>query len=175
MEKKTLLIINSIILSIIILIMVGVLVSEAVYEHRVRNHYINETNISIQFDDNSKKFDPAKPTLLLIHTQRCGLCVRFLPIFNKASKKYKDKYNFVALEGNDPRNYTLVQDNVTELPMVYIYDTSIGNKIHIPSTMLGDEEHFFFELDRYLHFRSLLNLEQAVKDHQEAIAKTQKK
>ena len=90
-------------------------------------------------------------------------------------KKYKDKYNFVALEGNDPRNYTLVQDNVTELPMVYIYDTSIGNKIHIPSTMLGDEEHFFFELDRYLHFRSLLNLEQAVKDHQEAIAKIQKK
>ena len=129
----------------------------------------------IQFDDKSKKFDPAKPTLLLIHTQRCGLCVRFLPLFNKASKKYKDKYNFVALEGNDPRNYTLVQDNVTELPMVYIYDTSIGNKIHIPSTMLGDEEHFFFELDRYLHFRSLLNLEQAVKDHQEAIAKIQKK
>ena len=38
-----------------------------------------------------------------------------------------------------------------------------------------DEEHFFFELDRYLHFRSLLNLEQAVKDHQEAIAKIQKK
>ena len=59
--------------------------------------------------------------------------------------------------------------------MVYIYDTSIGNKIHIPSTMLGDEEHFFFELDRYLHFRSLLNLEQAVKDHQEALAKIQKK
>lgn len=174
MEKKTLLIINSIILSIIVLIMVGVLVSEAVYEHRVRNHYINETNISIQFDDKSKN-SILQTNSTLIHTQRCGLCVRFLPLFNKASKKYKDKYNFVALEGNDPRNYTLVQDNVTELPMVYIYDTSIGNKIHIPSTMLGDEEHFFFELDRYLHFRSLLNLEQAVKDHQEAIAKIQKK
>ena len=175
MEKKTLLVINSIILGIIVLIIVGVLISEAVYEYRVRNHYINETNISIQFDDNNKKFDPSKPTVLLIHTERCGLCVRFLPLFNKASKVYKDKYNFVALEGNDPRNYTLVQDNVTELPMVYIYDTSIGNKIHIPSTMLGDEQHFFFELDRYLHFRSLLNLEQAVKDQQEALAKTQKK
>lgn len=175
MEKKSLLVINSIILGIILLISVGFLISESIYEHRVKNHYINETNISIQFDDKDKKFDSTKPTVLLIHTQRCGLCVRFLPLFNKASQKYKGKYNFVALEGNDPRNYTLVENNVTELPMVYIYDTSIGNKIHLPSTMLGDEEHFYFELDRYLHFRSLLNLEQAVKDQKEAIANTQKK
>ncbi len=175
MDKKSLVIINSIILGIIVLVLLGFLISECVYTHRINNHYINETNISVQFDDKSKKFDTSLPTVLLIHTQRCGLCIRFLPIFNKASIKYKGKYNFVALEGHDPRNYTLVQDNVTELPMVYIYDTSIGNKIHIPSTMLGDEEHFYFELDRYLHFRSLLNLDQAVKDHQEALAKIQKK
>lgn len=175
MDKKSLVIINSIILGIITLVLLGFLISESVYTCRVNNHYINETNISVQFDDKNKKFDPSLPTILLIHTQRCGLCIRFLPIFNNASVKYKGKYNFVALEGNDPRNYTLVQGNVTELPMVYIYDTSIGNKIHIPSTMLEDEEHFYFELDRYLHFRSLLNLDQAVKDHQEAIAKIQKK
>lgn len=174
MEKKSVLIINSIILGIILLIIVGVLISEAVYSYRVKNHYINETNIAVTFNDKSKHFDDKKPTVVLIHTQRCGLCIRFMPIFNKAAEKYKNKYNFIALEGNDPRNFSLVQDNVTELPMVYIYDTSIGNKVHIPSTMFVDEQHFCFELDRYLHFRSLLNLEQAEKDQKEALAKTHK-
>ncbi len=175
MEKKSLLIINSVILGVILFIALGVLISEGIYDYRVKNHYINETNIAVTFDDKNEHFDNSKPTVLLIHTQRCGLCIRFLPIFNKAAAKYKKQCNFVALEGNDPRNFTLVQDNVSELPMVYIYDTSIGNKIHIPSTMLGDEQHFYFELDRYLHFRSLLNLEQAQKDQQEALAKIHKK
>lgn len=165
MNKKT---ITISILCIVCIIFIGA-ISFAV-NHLDKKAYVSENMIAQDLFSNSK-LDKTKPTLVFFHSERCGYCVRFAPIFEKLSKEYNKTFNFVTLDVDNPKNFDLARGNVVELPSVFIFDTSIGNKVQIPMAELFSENALRYELDRYTRIRSFIDLDKAEKDFEKQINK----
>ncbi|MBR1942312.1 hypothetical protein IJ843_01095 [bacterium] len=179
MEKRKKLIITSVVIAIILVILaiVFAILNKDNYKNERNEQLYIENNIIKSFHE-ARSLDNDKPTLVLFYGNYCINCHKFMPFFNKLSKDYGKKYNFLALNIQDPANYPLVSGNVGAIPTLVIFDTSIGNKIHISLPAIRSYNDLKAELDRYLRIRSYIDLDKAKNEHQnfmeEYLIKTQK-
>lgn len=98
-----------------------------------------------------------KPFLVMFHTEWCGYCKKFMPKFKMLSEQYKDKYNFVLIDGDNTHNYFLIRDfAIGGFPTIYIVDPTIENRILISNTLYDDIDKVKWEMNRYLRIRSMI-------------------
>ena len=103
-----------------------------------------------------------KPSVALFYVDWCGFCLRFMPRYQVLSTMYKNKYNFVMINCEDPKYKKVVADALIEgFPTVYILDAKYDNKIHLTQGLYANVGKFKEELDRYLRIRSMLDKENA--------------
>lgn len=98
-----------------------------------------------------------KPFVAMFSSEWCGYCTRFLPVFKQFQKEYQGKLNFVVINVDDSMYNAVVQDYaISGLPMVYIIDPSIDNRVLINNVFYAYPDRFKTELDRYLRVRAMI-------------------
>lgn len=113
-----------------------------------------ENTVAYEFVKNDKK-----PCLVMFHAPWCSFCKKFMPKFEELSQIYKGKYNFVLIDGDNPKNASIIQEYaVGAFPTIYIIDPSLDNRIYINATLYGDLDKVKIEMDRYLRIRSMINV-----------------
>ncbi|MBR1680655.1 hypothetical protein IJ707_02575 [bacterium] len=168
-KKKLIIIISSIVAIILILTVVMIFVNKDNNNSAKIKHYI-ETQVTTSMAE-AQSLDNSKPMVIVFHAPYCSTCHQFMPAFNKLAKDYAKDFNFVALNIQEPQNYPLVAGNVGGIPSLYIFDTSIGNKVHISLSAIRSYNELKAELDRYLRIRSYIDLEKAKADHEKLVEK----
>lgn len=99
-----------------------------------------------------------KPIIALFYVDWCGYCMRFMPKYKTIESIYKDKYNVVMINAENPDMKKLVDDAaITGYPTMYILDPKYDNKIHLTNGIYGDLKKLRVEFDRYLRIRNLLD------------------
>ena len=87
-----------------------------------------------------------RPMLALFYADWCGYCLRFMPKYNILSKLYKNKYNFVMVNVEDPENRKLIEDvGIAGYPTVYILDPKYDNRVLMPNLIYQDLGKFRIE------------------------------
>lgn len=167
MNKKTKIILISSIVTIIILLLIAVSVLNKNQENKkvLFSDFI-ENKVATSLEE-AEKMDMSKPLVILFHAPFCGNCQKFMPAFNSLSKDLANDYNFVMLNTEEPQNYPLVVGNVYSVPTLFIFDTTIGNKISIPLQTIRSYGELKSEFDRYTRIRSFIDLPKAQANHQE--------
>lgn len=98
-----------------------------------------------------------KPFVVMFHSQWCSSCHQFMPSFKDLSAEYQGKYNFVLLDIDAPDNKYVVNDYLpASIPMMYIVDPTIDNRILLNSVLFNYPQKLRGELDRYLRVRALI-------------------
>lgn len=98
-----------------------------------------------------------KPFIAMFYADWCTYCMRFMPKMKILTEVYKDKYNFVMIDGDDPQNEKTAKDyGVAGFPTIYIIDPTIDNRILINQTLYDDLRSVRVELDRYLRIRAMI-------------------
>ena len=106
----------------------------------------------------SEALQSDKPMLALMYVDWCGYCLRFMPKYKTVSKIYKDKFNIVMLNAEDPANEELVKDvALSGFPTLYIIDPKYDNRVLLNNAIYMDLKKLRVELDRYLRIRGLLD------------------
>ena len=99
-----------------------------------------------------------KPCVIMFYAQWCTYCQKFMPKYEQLSKKYKEKYNFVMIDGDKSSNMKLMKEySVEGFPTIYIIDPLLDNRILISNTTYDDLAKIEAELNRYLRIRSMIN------------------
>lgn len=121
-----------------------------------QKHKPSDYKIGIKYDE---AVQSDKPMMALFYVDWCGYCLKFMPKYKTISKIYKDKYNVVMLNAEDPANKALVEDVVLSgFPTLYIIDPKYDNRILLNNGIYQDMKKLRVELDRYLRIRGLLDL-----------------
>ncbi len=98
-----------------------------------------------------------KPFIALFYADWCTYCIRFMPKYKILNEIYKDKYNFVMINIDNPRYEKVVKNyDLGGFPTMYIIDPSIDNRILISNTLYDDLTKTRIELDRYLRIRAMI-------------------
>lgn len=98
-----------------------------------------------------------KPFIALFYADWCTYCMRFMPKYKIIAEVYKDKYNFVMINYDDPNSSKIIRDYaVGSLPTIYIIDPTVDNRILIPNTIYDDLGRLRVEFDRYLRIRAMI-------------------
>lgn len=115
----------------------------------------SEYNIGIEYN---KAMKGDKPVLALFYADWCGYCVRFMPVFQAISEKYKDDMVFTKVNVED-KNYEKVVNKIgiTGFPTVFILDPKYDNKVLISNAFLRSSQTLSPELDRFIRIRKLLD------------------
>lgn len=99
-----------------------------------------------------------KPVLALFYADWCHYCVKFMPVYQALSEKYKDDLNFAKVNVEDPKYEKIVTEvGITGFPTVYIIDPKYDNKVLLSNAVLGKVETVGKELDRYVRIRKILD------------------
>lgn len=99
-----------------------------------------------------------KPMMALFYVDWCGYCLRFMPKYKTISNIYKNKFNVVMLNAEDPANKALVEDvALGGFPTLYIIDPKYDNRVLLNNGIYQDMKKLRVELDRYLRIRGLLD------------------
>ena len=99
-----------------------------------------------------------KPVVALFYVDWCGYCLRFMPRFKTLESLYKNKYNFLMINVEDPSKAELVNDvAITGYPTVYVIDPKYDNRFLLNNAIYMDLSKFRKELDRYLKVRIKLD------------------
>ncbi len=147
MKKKVL-------ISLIVLFVV-VLASAVTYAFTEQKHSPSDYKIGIKYEDALKS---DKPMLGLFYVDWCGYCLKFMPKYKTISNIYKDKYNVVMLNAEDPQNAELVEDvALAGFPTLYIIDPKYDNRVLLNNGIYQDLKKLRVELDRYLRIRAILD------------------
>ncbi len=161
-NKKRVIIVSS----IIIVALVVILIITALFKDN--NRGADSSHVKSYFENKvltsfaeKQAIDITKPTLILFHASYCKTCHDFMPAFKQLTKDFDKKYNFMALDIQDPENYPIVIGNVGGIPSLYIFDTEIGNKVHISLSGIRGYNELKEELNRYLRIRSFIDIEKA--------------
>lgn len=141
-----------------VLVMLGIiLTSAAVWSFSPRTDSEAPASASINALTYEMAMQSDKPFIIMFHTQWCGYCKRFMPKYKMLAELYKDKYNFILLDGDDTSRYYLIRDYaVGGFPTLYIVDPTIDNRILISNTLYDDIGRVQGELDRYLRIRAMI-------------------
>lgn len=115
----------------------------------------SEYKIGISYDRAMKS---KKPALVLFYADWCGYCIRFMPVYQELSEKYKKDMNFAKVNVED-KKYKSVVDNIgiTGFPTVFIIDPKYDNRIPVSNALLGSVDLVSPEIDRFLRIRKLLD------------------
>lgn len=115
----------------------------------------SEYNIGIEYD---KAIKAKKPILTLFFADWCHYCIKFMPIYQQLSEKYKDDLNFAKVNVEDKKYEKLVREiGLTGYPTVFIIDPKYDNQVLLSNAHLGSAEDVSKELDRFLRIRKLLD------------------
>lgn len=107
--------------------------------------------------------NPEKPILAVFYVDWCGYCLRFMPKYKILNTLYKDKYNFVMINAEDPAYKKLVEDvSLTGFPTVFILDPKYDNRVHLSQSIYADLGKFRTEIDRYVRIRRILDKAEAI-------------
>ena len=99
-----------------------------------------------------------KPMIALFYADWCTYCMRFMPKYKIIADVYKNKYNLVMIDAENPKYATLVKDySIEGFPTMYILDPTIDNRISLSNTIYDDLGKLRVEFDRYLRIRSMIN------------------
>lgn len=99
-----------------------------------------------------------KPFIALFYADWCTYCMRFMPKYKILSDIYKDKYNFVMINAENPVYDKVVQDYaIGGFPTIYIIDPTIDNRILINNTLYDSLPRLRAEFDRYLRVRAMIH------------------
>lgn len=174
MEKKTKIIIAVIVVLVILLLIL--LVSWLLKRNddlSQKYNFLTEHKVITTISE-LESLDKNKPVAVLFHAPDCAGCLSFKPAFEQLVKDYSKDYNFVALNIREPQNYPLMQGNVGSIPTITIFDTEIGNKIHISLSSIRSYGELKAEFERYKNIRSFIDMEKAKKAHQLKLQEYQK-
>lgn len=151
MKKKILIILTS-----LIIIVCGSYFAFAKLSSSNKPVKPSEYGIGMSLEEALK--DTSKPIVAMFYADWCTYCMRFMPTMEKLSKEYKDKYNFVMIDGDSKGNELMMRAfRVGGFPTLYIIDTAIDYQAHIPATSYVEKAYMNDELDRYLRVRKLMN------------------
>ena len=137
-----------------------ILITSAV-TYAVNSTILNKKNVPSDYKigvtyDVAMKGD--KPVVALFYVDWCGYCMRFMPRLKTIEDLYKNKYNFLMLNVEDPANENLVRDvSLSGYPTVYVIDPKYDNRFLLNNAIYMDLTKFRAELDRYLKIRKLLD------------------
>lgn len=110
--------------------------------------YPSDYKIGLSYQDAIKA---DKPVLALFYVDWCTYCKNFMPKLRLLDMIYKNKYNAVMINCEDPENKKVVEDfQINSYPTLYIIDYSKDLRIHLDN---GNYDNLGFikrELDRYL-------------------------
>ena len=149
MKKKILIILS------ILLLLAGFAAAGIAYAQMNAPKHPSDYHIGIKYNEAVKS---DKPILAVFYVDWCGYCLKFMPKFNILSRIYKDKYNFVMINVEEPENKKLSEDvGIGGYPTVYILDPKYDNRVLMPNTAYQNLAKFRIELDRYLRIRRLLD------------------
>jgi thiol-disulfide isomerase/thioredoxin len=92
-----------------------------------------------------------KPIVANFYVDWCGYCKRFAPLLQSLSIDYKDKYIFVLVNAEDPKNQKYVKDYyISSFPSLYLINPSNNNRVFVPQGIYSDKELLKKEFDRFL-------------------------
>lgn len=98
-----------------------------------------------------------KPFIAIFYSDMCSFCVQSMPEYLALADIYKNKYNFVMINTDNPDSVNLIRDYaVNGLPTIYIVDPTIDNRISIPNSIYGNLGRIRVEFDRYLRIRAMI-------------------
>lgn len=138
--------------AVVLLVFVTALVSNALSPRK--NLKPSEYNLGTTYEIAIRD---KKPAILLFYTDWCTYCLRFMPKYKMVEDIYKDKYNFVMINMDDPNYASLIKDYaIGGMPTLYIIDPQIDNRILISNTLYDDLSKLRVEFDRYLRIRSMI-------------------
>lgn len=150
--KKKLLITLGIVLAVIFTSAVTFALTNPSMEQK---HKPSDYKIGIKY---SEALQSDKPMLALMYVDWCGYCLKFMPKYKTVSNIYKDKFNIVMLNAEDPANKELVEDvALSGFPTLYIIDPKYDNRVLLNNAIYMDLKKLRVELDRYLRIRGLLD------------------
>ena len=154
---------KKIIVSILVVISVLFLVTaHVIFQHKKNPVYEPQKNLvaPIEIPDKgivtySEAINKQKPVFVMFYADWCTYCRRFMPVFGKFAKLYKDKYNFAVVNIDKAENSQLVLDfHIISLPSLYIIDPKINHKFILNMAATVDENIIREELDNYLVVRN---------------------
>lgn len=80
----------------------------------------------------------------------CGYCKKFAPILDFLRKKNKDKYIFIMLNCEDPKNKKYVEDYyISGYPTVYLINPRNENRSLMPNMLLSSPNLLQKEINRF--------------------------
>jgi thiol-disulfide isomerase/thioredoxin len=115
----------------------------------------SEYKVGIDYD---KAIKDNKPIITLFYADWCRYCIRFMPIYQALSEKYKDDVNFSKVNVEDKKYEKLVKDiGITGFPTVFIIDPKYDNRVLLSNAILSTTDSVSVEIDRFLKIRKLLD------------------
>jgi len=98
-----------------------------------------------------------KPFIALFYADWCTYCKKFMPRYKILSEVYRDKYNFVMINVENPLYQKVVRDYaISGFPTIYIIDPTIDNRILINNGLYDNLFGLRTEFDRYLRVRAMI-------------------
>jgi len=92
-----------------------------------------------------------KPFVLLFYSDLCSHCREVMPKYVALSNFYADKYNFVMLNAEAPKNSSYAKDYaVMFLPIIYIVDPQTNAIFLVDGNLYSSIDAMSATLDRYL-------------------------
>ena len=114
----------------------------------------SDYNIGITYEE---AMQDKKPFIELFYADWCSYCARFMPKYKSIADIYRDKYNFVMINVDNPKYEKLIKDSdLSGFPTMYIVDPSIDNRISVNNAIYGDLKKLRVEFDRYLRIRAMI-------------------
>ena len=91
--------------------------------------------------DYAKALESEKPMLLLFYADWCHFCIDFMPKYEALYKKYKNKYNFVKINVEDPAYIKEVEKyEIAGFPTVFLVNPKTDKHIQLENQNFGNME-----------------------------------
>ncbi len=89
--------------------------------------------------DYEKAVKSEKPMMLLFYADWCHFCIDFMPKYEALYKEYKNKYNFVKINVEDPQHAAEVEKYaITGFPSVFLVNTQKDTHIQLDNSTFGE-------------------------------------
>ena len=114
----------------------------------------SEYNIGTTYEIAAKD---KKPMVALFYADWCTYCKKFMPKYKILSEVYKNKYNFVMINVENPTYEKLVKEYaISGFPTIYIIDPTIDNRVLLNNSLYDSLFKIRVELERYSRIRAMI-------------------